>query len=280
MEENVELIIRVSKQNLGVYVMDSPICSKSAKNAAGLYTRLSNMLIAIFVELAAARSLEKSLMQNGANGIWSDSDSNTGKITQIPGKGSLQSVSEHWGGERTVVETQQKQWICGWCSALNITTSSKKNGEIVWCESCGEISQVIDQTESFVRVDLPNMVRIERNKQKRCECEVPVISIDTKNHIVECVKCNAVLDPFDALRRVAENHETMKRNLDSLRQQQKELVNYKPWLRVIKKLEERYRGHKMLPKCPHCNQAFYLEEIELWSSEVHVKELRRQNKPP
>ena len=60
--------------------------------------------------------------------------------------------------------------------------------------------------KDIVRFDL---VKINRGREKLCKCVVPHFEIDTENRIVLCQKCGAILDPFEALVKLAEHPEKM-----------------------------------------------------------------------
>ena len=129
--------------------------------------------------------------------------------------------------------------------------------------------------------DLPDKVvqlevlRIKRNMGKRCKCEKPNYILDTDNREVTCGKCRSRIDAFDALYSLAHDWERVENDTRSLLEQRKEIVNYKPWLLVFRKLESSYRGKEMLPCCPECGKAFYFEQISGWTNR-RMEELRRK----
>ena len=111
---------------------------------------------------------------------------------------------------------------------------------------------------------LLDVLRVNRNAEKHCKCERPHYTIDTENHIIECDDCGAHVDPFAVLVRLAKRNSRYNQELERLYEQRKQLMVYKPHLIVIRELERQYRGRKLLPCCPHCKQAFYLEDIRSW----------------
>ena len=106
--------------------------------------------------------------------------------------------------------------------------------------------------------------RIKRDREKLCQCKEKNIEVDPINRVVSCGKCGAWIEPFEALLYMATEHENHYREVKELLAQRREIANYKPHLIVIRKLEERYRGRKMLPECPRCKQPFFFEEIDGW----------------
>lgn len=109
-----------------------------------------------------------------------------------------------------------------------------------------------------------DQVRISRGLGKICKCNKRKFVIDTDNRRITCNSCGAVVDPYEAMLDLAGQHEEYNRQAEYLLEQKKQITKYKPWLRVIKNLESHYRGHQMLPVCPRCSEAFYLEELTSW----------------
>ena len=120
--------------------------------------------------------------------------------------------------------------------------------------------------------DLPDrivdfeMVKVNRGRQKFCQCYEKRFEVDTQNRVITCRTCGAWIDPFDAMVYLAGHHEQSRWQAELLLEQRKQIINYKPHLVVIRNLEQQYRGKRMLPTCPHCKRAFYLEELTLWTN--------------
>ena len=110
--------------------------------------------------------------------------------------------------------------------------------------------------------------------KKSCQCPSPKYVVDTKNHVIECGKCGAYVDPFAAMLDLAKRHEELNAQMQRMNRKRKEIAAYKPHLIVIKRLEQGYRGKKMLPCCPRCKKPFYLEEIDSWVN-TELAEKRR-----
>lgn len=113
-----------------------------------------------------------------------------------------------------------------------------------------------------------DQIRINRNIDKKCKCKPRKFMIDTTNRLVICSGCGAEVDPYDALYELAFNGNALQRQVEQLLEQRKQILDYKPWLLTIRNLEKRYRGKKMLPCCPRCEEPFYLEELDLWLSKT------------
>lgn len=109
-------------------------------------------------------------------------------------------------------------------------------------------------------------LKIDRNAGKVCKCRRPMRIVNPNNRQVYCQLCGATLDPFDSLLAMATWFDKQNKQIMRLRDQTKELNNYKPHLKVIRKLEKEYRGKKMLPNCPRCGEPFYLEELSTWTN--------------
>ncbi len=131
-------------------------------------------------------------------------------------------------------------------------------------------------------MDLPDKIigldqlRISRGLEKFCKCNKRKFVLDTSNRRVTCSSCGAFVDPYDALYELAHADEERNRQVEKLLEQRKEIVSYKPHLIVIKNLEKNYRGKKMMPISPCCNEPFMLEELYRWVNwkfnEKRVKE--------
>ncbi len=120
-------------------------------------------------------------------------------------------------------------------------------------------------------------LRINRNIDKRCKCEDRTFVIDFNNNSVHCHDCGAWVDPFVAIRELALHYERLDNEQDALFEQRRQIMNYKPHLIVIRKLEEQYRGKQMIPCCPHCKEGFFLEELSSWTNR-QMEILRREKK--
>lgn len=98
--------------------------------------------------------------------------------------------------------------------------------------------------------DLPDKIvqletlRINRNVGKRCKCPKPNYVVDPDNREVTCGKCGSRVDPFDAMYTIARDWEGFRDDVDRLHEQRKEIMNYKPWLVVIKNAVARIKRWK------------------------------------
>ena len=105
-------------------------------------------------------------------------------------------------------------------------------------------------------------VIIERRKSKHCQCKKPQYEVDATNREVRCTQCGNYIDPIDALMNLAEHWEFIQRWEKQQADAVRELENYKPWRKAIKRLEENIgRKGDSLPVCPHCHRGFHLEEV-------------------
>ncbi len=121
------------------------------------------------------------------------------------------------------------------------------------------------------------VLRINRNIDKRCKCDKPDYVVDKQNREVCCGKCGSRVDPFDAIYDLARNWERVEEDTKRLLEQRKQIANYKPHMVVFRKLEQHYRGNKdMLPCCPHCDRGFHFEELTHWRDAEFEKKLRER----
>jgi hypothetical protein len=121
--------------------------------------------------------------------------------------------------------------------------------------------------ENIIQLD---QLRINRGLEKLCKCKKPSYLIDTKNRRVVCATCGAVVDPYEAIYQVAMHWEDINETMQRMKEQRQRLAEYKPWLKVIKRLEKDYRGHHQIPCCPRCGEPFYLEELVTWMGKPYA----------
>lgn len=106
------------------------------------------------------------------------------------------------------------------------------------------------------------MLRIERNHRKICTCNPPSYEIDTQNRIIVCKKCNAVIDSFEAIQRIAEYTEMLenyqkeaieeaKRHRELADSEFKRRMKY----HAFRNMDKQYQNN-MLPVCPICHKIF------------------------
>jgi len=119
----------------------------------------------------------------------------------------------------------------------------------------------------IIRLD---QIRINRGLDKVCSCKNRKYEIDTTNRRITCSSCGAMIEAYEAMLDLANRWEYMNKQIENLLEQRKQIMNYKPWLVVIKYLEKNYRGRKMLPVCPECNEPFYLEELTKWVAKEYA----------
>lgn len=115
--------------------------------------------------------------------------------------------------------------------------------------------------EKIVRFDV---VRVEYGKRKMCQCFEPHYEIDYQNRLVYCVDCGAIVDPLEALIRIAENSKRLDDHTQQMLEERRQIRSYQPRRVVIKKLEKQYVSaeHRNLePTCPRCGKPFELEEL-------------------
>lgn len=124
--------------------------------------------------------------------------------------------------------------------------------------------------EKVVRFDL---LSINKNTQKLCECKYPHFELDIKNRMVRCIDCGAILDSFEALCKFAEiieNYtEYQKEAIENINRY-REMANKEFRRRfkngVFKDMEQQYLAQDMLPECPHCGKNFDPLDLKRWTS--------------
>lgn len=105
------------------------------------------------------------------------------------------------------------------------------------------------------------VLRLNWDSKKKNSCEHGYYEIDPVNKEVACTECGAVVSAYDALWDVARKYDRLQREVQSLLEQRKQILNWKPWLLPMRELERIYRGGDMLPCCPHCGRGIMAGEM-------------------
>lgn len=123
--------------------------------------------------------------------------------------------------------------------------------------------------EKIVSIDV---LRINRQRKKICECERPLYELDCQNRLVYCRLCGAIVDAFDALYKVAMHTKEINEDIRRAIENKKILEAYKPYLKEAKRYEKMMKEKDMLPKCPKCNKAFNWNEVTMLVNKYYYKE--------
>ena len=127
----------------------------------------------------------------------------------------------------------------------------------------------MEDKEKIINIDT---LIINRRRELNCKCEKPLYEIDSKNHLVYCRNCMAVVEPFVALEHIAMHIENINYEIECATRYKQELINYRPYLREAKRYEKMMREKDMLPLCPHCNKPFNWDEIVQLTNKRFYKE--------
>ena len=123
-----------------------------------------------------------------------------------------------------------------------------------------------------------DVLRIKEKMRKNCHCQEPKYEIDTVNNTVECATCGAYVDPMTALYQIALKYRRIDEYMSRIREERQELDHYKPRLRIIKFLEQRYSGvsNALVPSCPHCKKFFDLEDLRdvSWQGRPYYEQIK------
>lgn len=135
--------------------------------------------------------------------------------------------------------------------------------------------------EKVVRFDV---VRVEYGRQKICRCVEPHYEIDYQNRLVCCRDCGAVIDPFEALMRIAIDTKRWDDYTERMLEQRRQIRNYQPRRTVIKDLEKQYisaERSNLEPTCPNCGHPFALKELlkTRWVNREFAKKISDEESP-
>lgn len=134
--------------------------------------------------------------------------------------------------------------------------------------------------KDIVRFDL---VKINRGRDKLCRCVTPAYEVDTVNRIVTCMKCGAILDPFDALTRLAERPEKLmeaqKKMQESIEYYSKKAQEERERMirsKTFREMQNHYNTG-LLPYCPECQQQFDPAKINRWGRKALMESASGQD---
>lgn len=106
-----------------------------------------------------------------------------------------------------------------------------------------------------------DVLRINKNCRKICKCQKPHFEIDVVNRAVQCKDCGAYIDPFEALRRLADRGEELseyqRRAIEKCKFYSDEAnreIGRMCKNRKFKDMERSYLKDGLHPVCPHCDR--------------------------
>lgn len=120
----------------------------------------------------------------------------------------------------------------------------------------------------IVQIDV---LKLEYGYQKICKCEKNHYEIDVKNRLIRCTDCGAIIDPFEALMKIANYFDNVNEQVQSCYRKINELNSYKPYLREAKRYEAMMRKKDMLPICPKCGELFEWRELNSMGNKIFYK---------
>lgn len=121
------------------------------------------------------------------------------------------------------------------------------------------------------------LFKVEKGREKICNCNPPHYEIDTVNRIVVCLDCRATLDAFDALITLCNymnRYEEYQRQAIEKINVYREMAD-KEWRRhmknkAFKDMDASYQKG-LYPHCPKCGEIFEPTKIVRWSNEVYCR---------
>lgn len=116
---------------------------------------------------------------------------------------------------------------------------------------------------------------IQSKKARACQCTKRRLEVDPENRIVICLECGQYIDPITALCMMSDRMSEQAKELNRLNSLKKDLldwINKNRHFRVIKYIEEQYKGGNHLPSCPHCKKYFDLSDLVSWANKRWIKE--------
>lgn len=116
------------------------------------------------------------------------------------------------------------------------------------------------------------------NNRMASLCKTPRFTVDEETHTVWCDWCGNRVEAFDAVMALTNYSDRVVKTLQDAHEEALRVFklarNYKPWRRAMKNMESSIR-QGMLPRCPHCDEPFRLEEIEYYHNERFYKGVQK-----
>lgn len=115
------------------------------------------------------------------------------------------------------------------------------------------------------------LAKIEKGREKLCQCNPPHYEIDVVNRIVTCADCGATIDAFDALVKLAERFELLEEAQTKMIEKAKV---YGEWAdREFKRMRKnqvfsnmtRIQESGLYPICPKCAEPIDPADIREWT---------------
>lgn len=122
-----------------------------------------------------------------------------------------------------------------------------------------------------------DIIRIMRATGKRCLCPQPKYVLLSDTRTVYCRQCGAQMDAFEALRKLAQNWDIVRSQVNRLLEERKALLEWQPHRVAMKEINDSFT-HKatqnMIPVCPHCHHGVELTElVKRWVDRGYAKRM-------
>lgn len=130
-----------------------------------------------------------------------------------------------------------------------------------------------DFPDKITRIEI---LKLDKASKKICNCNNFKYTVDSTNRLVYCDCCGAVVEPFKAIENLAIHTDRLSSQLESIFEQKKKILNYKPHLEIFKNMEYNYT-HGKIPYCPHCNKMFDFKEIYYWGNVLFYETRKKDN---
>ena len=133
-----------------------------------------------------------------------------------------------------------------------------------------DIIQEKDKILSFT------LFKVEKGREKICNCNPPHYEIDTTNRIVICKDCGATIDPFEALISICGYNDKMKEYQEKAIERAR---TYAEWAdkehrrrmknKAFKDMDVQYQNG-LYPYCPKCGKMFDPAKLTHWGNKGFV----------
>ncbi len=127
-----------------------------------------------------------------------------------------------------------------------------------------------------------DVIKIKRDCRKICKCNPPTYEVDITNRLIQCTKCGAYIDPFDAMTEISTYGERLEKQIKELREAYiqcakdvNEMRTKRFRLNIFRHLQSNYLSDNM-PYCPRCEQPFDPTEITSYSNKKYCGDYKKK----
>jgi predicted house-cleaning NTP pyrophosphatase (Maf/HAM1 superfamily) len=122
------------------------------------------------------------------------------------------------------------------------------------------MTALVPEDDVLITADILKIEDFRLKKKPRPEytsCKHLHLIRDDELHTVECADCGVQIGAYAAFKMIIDRWVTLKRRVDSEARIAREATEKTVVLRAAQKVEKAWRSLKLVPTCPHCDEAIF-----------------------